>query len=545
MSETLLNNTDNATPISKTKLSRTMIVSVLMLIISIVVAILVFKNIFSYEMKHAYTADAPLYWAVGRGMLNGLTPYADLYENKPIGVFLISALSFKLTGGTILCNIVSCAAALMIAALPALFLFDMYKDDKSIGKLRKATVTMAVFLSCLLLAVYAEKRSGGFQVEAIGAAFSVLFICLVIKLKNAESKKSAVILTALAAVAISCTVMMKEPFLVVSVFGALLFIDSFKSFLKAVVIPCAVGGAATILGLAVSGTLSPYFSIYIKRMFETRLSGQGSALSTALNISRLADDLKDFSIWLLIILAFFIFLSLFGAAAAQKGVTGNLFHIFKTAVSILAASFCVGMGVYYFNHHFIFAVPVYCSLVICGGKTLHELSFKKGVVSSSVIVLWGVTVVFCGMNINNPYAGDYTQKYESIVNKAEYVDSLLDFYGEDRYQFIGFNGEDVFFGLTKHSPQGPAFAQDPDNFRSADTWFSKSLIEQLDNSNIVIVKDYMCSAINDRLQDTLNRDFTDHPIKIFDIKPPQDFTYKIYYRASKFADSQTAQSPQQ
>lgn len=544
MMETLLNDADHRTPSVNRKFSWTMLVSVLMLLVSLVIAFLVFKNIFTYELKHAYTADAPLYWTVGRGMLNGLTPYADLYENKPLGVFLISALSFRLTGETILCNIVSCVAVLMIAALPALFLFDMYKDNKSVSTLRKATVSTAVFLSCLFLTVYIELRSGGFQVEAIGAAFSVLFICLVLKLKNAKSKKSRVILTILAAVAISCTVMMKEPFVLVSVFGALLFIDSFKSLLKDMVVPCLIGAAATVIGLAAGGVLVPYFTIYIKRMFETRLGGQSSALSSAFNLSRLVKDIKSFSIWLLILLIGFIVLALVRAIAAKKSVPLILFHVIKVAVAILIASFCVGVGRYYYNHHFIFAAPVYCALIICGGETLLDLRFKKDFVSLAAIALWGVALVSCILNIGNPYAGDYTQKYNSLKNKAAYVDSLLDFYGEERYQFIGFNGEDVFFGTTEHSPQGPAFAQDPDNFQSADTWFSKSLIEQLDNSNIVIVKAFFCPAINDRIQETLNRDFTEHPSIPFKTAPPPDFAYKIYYRTSKYA-LQSVRSSQQ
>jgi hypothetical protein len=89
----------------------------LMIIISLAIFILVFKDILSFELKHAYCWDNPLYWTVGRGILNGLTPYAQLYENKPPGIFLFAALSFALTNDAIIGNIISCLSALVITVI--------------------------------------------------------------------------------------------------------------------------------------------------------------------------------------------------------------------------------------------------------------------------------------------------------------------------------------------------------------------------------------------------------------------------------------------
>ena len=76
------------------------------------VMIRVFYGVITYELSHAYTADAPLYWAVGRGMLNGLTPYSEMYENKPIGVFLLSAISIPaaivMSGSCSVISLITC-----------------------------------------------------------------------------------------------------------------------------------------------------------------------------------------------------------------------------------------------------------------------------------------------------------------------------------------------------------------------------------------------------------------------------------------------------
>src|SRR3989344_8992683 len=65
----------------------------------------VFLRLF-YEIQGPYTGDSTIYWAVGRGILNGLTPYTDLFETKPPGIFLLSAMSIALTGGPMLGTVI-------------------------------------------------------------------------------------------------------------------------------------------------------------------------------------------------------------------------------------------------------------------------------------------------------------------------------------------------------------------------------------------------------------------------------------------------------
>lgn len=128
------------------------------------------------------------------------------------------------------------------------------------------------------------------------------------------------------------------------------------------------------------------------------------------------------------------------------------------------------------------------------------------------------------------YSGYYDEKYDSIKKNAKYVDELLDFYKVDRYQFLGFNGEDEFFGLTEHSPQGPSFAQDPDNFQTEDTWFFQQLMKQIDNSDIIILDSYSSVAIEDKLNEVLSTEFDKTPPKENNLIKPDDFNYEIYYR---------------
>ncbi len=139
------------------------------IVLVIYVMIRAFYSVITYELSHAYTADAPLYWAVGRGMLNGLTPYSEMYENKPIGVFFLSALSFRLTDSTILCNWISILAIVIIVLVPGINIFSRFKNDLlSYGKDNKKSCIYGLFcfltvlFSSTMLAIYVEERSGAF-----------------------------------------------------------------------------------------------------------------------------------------------------------------------------------------------------------------------------------------------------------------------------------------------------------------------------------------------------------------------------------------------
>ncbi|MBQ3330550.1 MAG: hypothetical protein IJG87_05165 [Ruminococcus sp.] len=511
------------------------LILLLMTVSAAVIFALVFKSIVSFELNHAYNWDSPLYWAVGRGMINGLKPYAEMYENKPLGIFLVSALSFLLTDDTVICNIVSVLAVFLTAILPVTAIIG---DRKTTEKNDNAAVMcasgyMIVLFTGLMLAFYSEKRSGGFQVEAIGAAFSILFICLVKKRKNDESRPKRVILTLSSALAVCCAVMFKEPFLLISVFGALLFVDSFKGFLRNILLPCLIGGAFFAAVLAVTGVFVPYFTIYFKQMFETRLSGS-SAFLRAFNVLKVFKDLWRVSHFLFVLILLLMTLMLLRMFLNRKSTAGFVFDVVKVIAAVFIASFCVGLGGQYFNHHYVFAVPVYCAFVIIGSPFLFQFKPQRIPVTVSVLLLGVLILISSARKIGLPYKYSHTEDFSLVKTKAEYVDLLLDYYGAERYQFIGFNEDEKFFGLTKHSPQGPVFVQDPVNFISKNTWFYQSFAEQLNECDVIILDYYSAPGTLELVETAVESDFTETPAREFDVSPPDGFDCQIYYRTSKF-----------
>ena len=505
------------------------------MLLAMYVMIRVFYSVISYELSHAYTADAPLYWAVGRGMLNGLKPYSEMYENKPIGVFFLSALSFYFTDSTILCNWSSIIAVIIIAFVPSLSIYNHLK--KEIFKYNKDNKTLCIYnffcfwiiLFCsTMLAIYVEERSGGFQVEALGTACSLLYINSVRKMINVQSNKMLTARTLVTAFYISLTVMLKEPFLVVATISAFLFIDKFSDFIRGILIPDIIGAVFTLTFLGVTGVLKPYFTIYVKHMFDTRLSDNSSIIQKTGNIQMLESDIMSYNKILLIMILIAVILTLI--AVYKKSAKYILLHSTKVVAAIYLASFCVGLGGQYYNHHYIFAVPVYASFFMFGGEYLNRIKSQNKQISGSIITLCIVAMANVFFSSETTYSGYYDEKYDSIKKNAKYVDELLDFYEVDRYQFLGFNGEDEFFGLTEHSPQGPSFAQDPDNFQTEETWFFQQLMKQIDNSDIIILDSYSSVAIENKLSEILSTEFDKTPPKENNLIKPDNFNYEIYYR---------------
>ena len=511
---------------------------VLLLMIALAAAFvfaLAFKRIASNEIHHAYNWDSPLYWTVGRGILNGFTPYSDLYENKPLGVFLISAISFRLTDDTIICNIVSFFSVFFISILPAI---SLWGDRKRINTadapvIRYFVCIVTVLTVGCLFAVYCEKRAGSFQAEAIGAAFSILFICLVKQQNEMMTVRKRIFLILCSALSICCAVMLKEPFLLVSVFGALLFVDSIKDLFRSIILPCAIGGLLFILILAVSDAFVPYFSVYIKQLFSARLAENTSVFFESLNVLRLFKDIRKISIILLAMILLFIFLFVLRAFRNRKSFALFILSVIKLFASVYIASFCVSIGSFYFTHHFVFAVPVYCAIMIYGAAFLYEYEPHESAPNISVLMLVVLVILAAGMKSRTSYRA-YSESYGSLVIKAQYVDELLDRYKAERYQFIGFNDEEKFFGLTKHSPQGPVFVQDPINFTDKNTWFSKSLISQLDQCDMIIVDHYPSFTIRNCVRNIIKEDFTYIPEDQLPVSPPDNLECDIYLRTSEY-----------
>src|SRR3989338_6930341 len=91
------------------------------------VASVKFAALLYHETLGSYDRDVNIYLAVGRGILNGLTPYRDLFETKAPGIFLLSALTLWLFNGATLLLWVEAA---LLALLPLIILLPILRKKE-------------------------------------------------------------------------------------------------------------------------------------------------------------------------------------------------------------------------------------------------------------------------------------------------------------------------------------------------------------------------------------------------------------------------------
>ena len=268
-------------------------------------------------------------------------------------------------------------------------------------------------------------------------------------------------------------------------------------------------------------------------MFGNHLSVYGSPFSRMLQFDKITANISAFSKPLLWIILLSVLLILHAGVFCARDISirRRLWRGLTMGVALFSASFCVGLGGQYYNHHYIFAAPLYILVILLACRILVDTTAEKRFRPQAVAVAGLLLLIFLKPQTDIAFAGDYSDKYASIVSQANYVDALLDYYGEDTYQFLGFNGENKFYGLTKHSPKGPAFAQDQYNFTEEDSWFSQQLLNQLDEVNIVILDRLNMPAINEQVQEILDTQFTTKPEDPYTgMEKPASFRYRIYYR---------------
>lgn len=68
--------------------------AVILCVILIALAISFYRLsvIILYQVQMPAVSDGAIYYAMGRGIVNGLTPYIDLFETKPPGIFFAQCI---------------------------------------------------------------------------------------------------------------------------------------------------------------------------------------------------------------------------------------------------------------------------------------------------------------------------------------------------------------------------------------------------------------------------------------------------------------------
>jgi len=494
------------------------------------------------ELKNTFNWDTPVYWTIGRGIMNGLMPYKDLFDIKGPGIFFVTFFSFLTSGGTWIGNLINFICLLLVGLAPvgALLLYAKKNGLKSINPL--AYPTALIFGS--LLMIYSGDLAGQIQTESFGAGFACVYL-MIIATMNFEKTTWKSPSIWIAAFFLMLSVAIKEPFLIVCFAGALVFSNSIKTLWKSFFLPFLFAAGAGILFMLVTGMFFPYINNYILYIFSKHVDNYGSIWDRTFAFDKIFMSLFEYnqSLGILVIVVFVSAVIFTLISMHKKSLFFILFNSLKFAFIAVLPVMAVTFGGEMFGHHYIFAVPVYSALLIFSLRELSAIQSGSKIELKSVKVFLAKYVLFIFLIFSfatayfmTPFFLNVSQstclnQYPVMLSDAAKVDSLLEKLSLDRYMYLGSNGP-VFIGMTTHSPLGPAFLQDvrfingsPDNF------FATSVMKEIAIAKIVFVQLHTEAQIYNPAKIYLEEYFTkDLPKNINTSELPSTDAYSVYFR---------------
>jgi hypothetical protein len=173
-----------------------------------------------YATQNPINWDTLVYLTIGRGILNGIKPYVGLYEMKPPGIFLISALSLALTGDPRFGLWLQMIGHVLTVALIG---WGTWKLSHGAVARHRLMLTLAGMAFGFVVALYAESRHIAFQSEGFGFVFALLYVVAI-----ALPGRMTLLRTLTAALGIVGSLGMKEPFVFAALAAGLVLSDHDK-----------------------------------------------------------------------------------------------------------------------------------------------------------------------------------------------------------------------------------------------------------------------------------------------------------------------------
>ena len=461
-----------------------------------------------YESLGPYNVDTPLYWTVGRGMVHGLVPYRDLYETKPPGIFLLSALSFLLTSDFKLTHVTQIASIVFVALSPLAFVRGLFRSRRT--ALLAAPEFFALWAIVLLIEAYVADRGDSVQVETHGLVGAVAFTLLV-------GKRGRLAFLGRALGVLVC-VGMKEPFFLLLPAVYMLTLPApgraWPDLLGPVLLASAVGS----LGLIACGWFTAYTGIYLKSMLGAHVHLTGSPIARTVAAFNLTwDDLHAFAALLPATLVYCMGLYLFLPERAADGtkvleLVGKRFQALM--LGLLLAGLAVGMGGTFFVHHYIFAVPLFLAVLFTLMRRVTEDDAKHNWMRAGFVclALAAVTIPWVPAETYRARADQISAQDTLARKSAVAIDSVLDRLKVDRYLYLGPGGY-LVTPFTRHTPLGPLFWQQVMFFGGQYPWLVKRFKERLDEAQVVVMNQHVTGPADPEVAQKLAVEFRRLPAK--------------------------------
>lgn len=461
------------------------------------------------EAHGALESDALIFFTVGRGILNGLLPYSDLFESKPPGMFLLTVLSLLFTSGDGFYLSLITLFFILLPLLPLLF-FWIWWEGEARSPLRYTFAGVSLVLG-ILFTLYLEDRAGAGQAEFFGSVFGCIYVCNVLVARGRFSAGRTTISTC----AILLSIGIKEPFILPLLAVAFLLLPSWNSFFRGFLLPLFFAGGVGVLVLLLLGYLQPYLSVYLPAMLMNRIELNANPLEAlwmrGFSVRRVYGNLTLFSPipllgyivglllafsplyplqrvrWYDMFVACIAFIAVFFALHfthvflllhdVRYVIHPHLWLYAILTVVVLATVlfyysyshrsrflliffpvlYCVSLSVAvggYLTNHFAFAFPVYFAGLLLFLRYSASPHRSQILCTAVALLTFTALITYRPSSQHLAYVRVMQQHTSPTFHAhAEHLDALLDACGLERY--IGEGGYLSGLALAHHSPLGP------------------------------------------------------------------------------------------
>lgn len=470
---------------------------------------------------HAFVLDAQMYWTVGRATLEGYVPYQDVFEIKPPGAFVISAVSFALFKNAYLGNVLG-ALSLLAPVVLLVLAARGHTLQRTVGE--RATLMAFAIFGGLVLSTFIAVKGHPWQTEVFGALFAAVYVAS-LDWPYRRTRLRTVLATAGLLGAIAC----KEPFVFACFGAAVLSAKHPRDLLRSFLLPLL---AALLLG-ALLGWLLGYLPAYLE-YYLPALSYRGYAFgplwTRSFRFLKLAENLSHISLLLPLTLSLTLFgAELYGTARSAKAVG---MRCGKLAVALYVALLAVGAAGDYQAHHFVFFAPLFLAVLFraLGAASAAWQHSRGRVAVAGMTVLWALTALLVRGPSFSPYKDEDIAR---ITTVATGIDTVLDRCSIDRYLLIRNDGL-IPFGLTRHVPLNHALFWPIDMGLQYGQQFLDESIRRLSEAQVIVYPEQgftSNNAIGDAMGAYIRQTFTEALPSCAGI-PPALPGYGLLFRVS-------------
>lgn len=432
--------------------------------------------------------DDGVFMAMGRSILNDLTLYKDVFEIKPPGIFMVSAISWWF--GDV--GFIRLSQAFIIATTPLVIAVVLYLNTAQYPSQKRLITTALGGLFGFVLTTYAYANAGQFYPEFYGAWFGILYLAFLFHYDGRYNIHRIVILS----YCLLFSIGFKEVFLFSTLAAALLLCRNFRSFYQGFVIPLFVAAIIGIVVMSLLGYLMPYLTIYLPYLLGDHSLMQEMAFSdTRLPLwiygfywSNVMSYLYRHHLTMMVFVGWAwciaAIMSLYASKDKKARLRSVLIFLLFTYTAVLSVEIAGNT-----THHQVTILPALAALFLTIVRHLQsnqsriaQYGYGICIAILAAVVLLLPTPRFTAADVQKEQ-----QKNALLRSNAAILDTIMDNCDIDRYLRLSIRDLPPEFAYTRHSQYSSGLYTFAFFQKTQIPLFQQMLKDSLSNTKLVLL----------------------------------------------------------